>query len=56
MTSSMGARSETTPRKSRLRRYAARDGTHDAMLLLFRERFAHHVVTASTEQVLQAWD
>jgi nicotinamidase-related amidase len=32
------------------------DGTHDAMLLLFRERFRHQVVTASTEEVLEAWD
>jgi len=32
------------------------DGTHDAMLLLFRERFSHQIVTASTEQVVNAWD
>src|SRR5437763_3078061 len=34
---------------------SAKDGTHDAMLLLFRERFSHQVVTASTEEVLAAW-
>jgi nicotinamidase-related amidase len=34
---------------------SARDGTHDAMLLLFRERFSQQVVTASTEQILNGW-
>lgn len=35
---------------------SGRDSTHDAMLLLFRQRFAHQVTTASTEEVVQGWD
>lgn len=31
------------------------DSTHNAMLLLFRERFSHQVATVSTEQVLETW-
>lgn len=34
---------------------SASDGTHDAMLLLFRERFSQQVAAVSTEQVLDAW-
>jgi nicotinamidase-related amidase len=30
------------------------DGTHDAMLMLFRERFSQQVATVSTEQVVEA--
>ena len=31
------------------------DSTHDALLLLYRQRFSQQIATASTEQVLQAW-
>jgi nicotinamidase-related amidase len=32
------------------------DRSHDALLMLYRERFAHQVDTASTEEVLWAWE
>jgi nicotinamidase-related amidase len=32
------------------------DRTHDALLLLYRERFSQQIATATTEQVLQAWN
>lgn len=32
------------------------DRTHDALLLLYRERFSQQITTATTEQVLQAWN
>jgi nicotinamidase-related amidase len=31
------------------------DSTHDALLLLYRQRFTEQIKTATTEQVLQAW-
>jgi nicotinamidase-related amidase len=34
---------------------SASDGTHDALLKLYRERFTGQVVTTSTEDVLRAW-
>jgi nicotinamidase-related amidase len=32
------------------------DSTHDALLLLYRQRFSQQIATATTEQVLQAWN
>jgi nicotinamidase-related amidase len=32
------------------------DQTHDALLLLYRERFSQQITTATTEEVLQAWN
>ena len=32
------------------------DRTHDALLTLYRERFSQQMTTATTEQVLQAWN
>jgi nicotinamidase-related amidase len=32
------------------------DKTHDALLLLYRERFSQQIATASTEEILQAWN
>ena len=32
------------------------DNTHDALLLLYRERFSQQITTATTEEVLQAWN
>jgi|SRR4051794_40801074 nicotinamidase-related amidase len=32
------------------------DQTHDALLLLYRERFSQQVATATTEEILQAWN
>jgi nicotinamidase-related amidase len=32
------------------------DKTHDALLLLYRERFSQQIATATTEEVLQAWN
>lgn len=32
------------------------DRTHDALLTLYRERFSQQITTATTEQVLQAWN
>jgi len=32
------------------------DSTHDALLLLYRQRFSQQIITATTEQVLHAWD
>jgi nicotinamidase-related amidase len=32
------------------------DATHDALMLLYRERFAEQIEVASTEAILQAWD
>jgi nicotinamidase-related amidase len=34
---------------------SAKDSTHEALLLLFRERFSQQVLTTSTEEVLEAW-
>jgi len=34
---------------------SASDATHEALLLLYRQRFSHQVATASTEDVLRAW-
>ena len=34
---------------------SALDGTHDALLKLYRERFTGQIETATTEQVLRAW-
>jgi nicotinamidase-related amidase len=31
------------------------DRTHEALLLLYRQRFSQQIATATTEQVLQAW-
>jgi nicotinamidase-related amidase len=35
---------------------SASDRTHDALLLLYRERFSQQIATATTEEVLQAWN
>jgi nicotinamidase-related amidase len=35
---------------------SASDQTHDALLLLYRERFSQQITTASTEEVLEAWN
>jgi nicotinamidase-related amidase len=35
---------------------SASDRTHDALLLLYRERFSQQIATATTEQVLEAWN
>lgn len=32
------------------------DATHDALLLLFRQRFSQQIATATTEEILRAWD
>lgn len=32
------------------------DSTHDALLLLYRQRFSQQITTATTEEILQAWD
>jgi nicotinamidase-related amidase len=32
------------------------DATHDALLLLYRERFSQQITTASTEEVARAWN
>jgi nicotinamidase-related amidase len=32
------------------------DQTHDALLLLYRERFSQQITTATTEAILQAWN
>jgi nicotinamidase-related amidase len=32
------------------------DRTHDALLLLYRQRFSQQIATATTEQVLQSWN
>ena len=32
------------------------DSTHEALLLLYRQRFTQQIATATTEQVLQAWN
>jgi nicotinamidase-related amidase len=32
------------------------DATHDALMLLYRERFAEQIEVASTEAILQDWD
>lgn len=34
---------------------SAKDSTHEALLLLFRERFSQQVLTTSTEEALEAW-
>jgi nicotinamidase-related amidase len=31
------------------------DATHDALLLLYRERFSQQITTATTDEILQAW-
>jgi len=35
---------------------SARDQTHDALLLLYRQRFSQQIATATTEQILRAWN
>jgi nicotinamidase-related amidase len=35
---------------------SARDGTHDALLTLYRERFSVQIETTCTESVLSRWD
>jgi len=35
---------------------SASDQTHDALMLLYRERFSRQLDTATTEEVLQAWN
>jgi nicotinamidase-related amidase len=35
---------------------SASDRTHEALLLLYRERFSQQIATATTEEVLQAWN
>jgi hypothetical protein len=32
------------------------DATHDALLMLYRKRFSQQIATASTEEVLKAWN
>jgi len=32
------------------------DATHDALLLLYRERFSQQIATATSEEILQAWN
>ena len=32
------------------------DATHDALLLLYRERFSQQITTARTEEILKAWN
>jgi nicotinamidase-related amidase len=32
------------------------DASHDALLMLYRKRFAHQIATASTEEVLRIWE
>ena len=35
---------------------SASDDTHDALLLLYHERFSQQIATATTEQILMAWN
>jgi len=35
---------------------SASDRTHDALLLLYRERYSQQIATATTEQILEAWN
>jgi nicotinamidase-related amidase len=35
---------------------SASDQTHDALLLLYRERFSQQITTAKTEEILEAWN
>jgi nicotinamidase-related amidase len=35
---------------------STRDQTHDALLLLYRERYSQQITTATTDQVLKAWN
>jgi nicotinamidase-related amidase len=35
---------------------SASDRTHEALLLLYRERFSQQIATATTEEVLQVWN
>ena len=35
---------------------SASDRTHEALLLLYRERFSQQITTVTTEEVLQAWN
>ena len=35
---------------------SASDRTHDALLLLYHERFSQQIATATTEQILMAWN
>jgi nicotinamidase-related amidase len=32
------------------------DSTHDALMLLYRQRFSQQITTATTEQVLDGWN
>jgi nicotinamidase-related amidase len=32
------------------------DASHDALLMLYRGRFAHQIATVSTEEVLRTWE
>ena len=34
---------------------SARDGTHDALLKLYQERFTNQIETTTTERVLAEW-
>jgi nicotinamidase-related amidase len=34
---------------------SASDASHDALLMLYRQRFSHQITTTSTEQILRAW-
>jgi nicotinamidase-related amidase len=34
---------------------SASDATHDALLLLYRQRFSQQIATATTEEILRAW-
>lgn len=31
------------------------DSTHDALLLLYKQRFSHQIATATTEEILRVW-
>ena len=35
---------------------SASDRTHDALMLLYRERFSHQLAMATTEQILRTWN
>ena len=35
---------------------SASDKTHDALMLLYRERFSQQIATATTEQILETWN
>jgi nicotinamidase-related amidase len=35
---------------------SASDASYDALVMLYRERFAHQIATASTEEVLRSWE